>query len=248
MDKVKPQYQTIFSANKSEYIPGIEKDSKNESQHNNKIRISPEKQSNEISKDPYGIPKNSRESCRHSKRSISLHEGKTKNNDNFNYGLANFYLKKIEKSKKQKDNLMEYHFKQNIEDYKFQYDKNQLILQKLYDPSIFYQEYLNILFFLIFQEIDIMALRLMKNKSPIDINERLKYDKNLNFSYNLQNLYNYNIMNNKVIVKKNSEEQTRKYGDAIGTMHNNRFPGKLDFYQFQNSFSPSPYKIFNANK
>lgn len=80
-----------------------------------------------------------------SKRSISLHEGSIRINNHDvvkpeNNGLSDYYLEKFEKGKKKKEELMEFHFKKNIEDYKYPLDKTQLFLQKLYDPSK-YQKY-----------------------------------------------------------------------------------------------------------
>lgn len=71
------------------------------------------------------------------KRSISLHESHTDDLKPENNGLSDYFLEKFEKGKKKKEQVMEFHFRKNIEDYKYPLDKTQLFLQKLYDPSKF---------------------------------------------------------------------------------------------------------------
>lgn len=91
-----------------------------------------------------------------------------------------------------------------------------------------------------------MSIRLSKNISPPQ--HQINVYNESNSSKNNQHLYQYNIMSNRIVLMRNSEEKSRKYGDSIGTMHNNRFQGKLDIYQFPNSLSASPYKFSGFNK
>ena len=91
-----------------------------------------------------------------------------------------------------------------------------------------------------------MSIRIKKNASPPQHQVNVYNEGNI--IKNNQNLYQYNIMSNKIVLMRNSEERRKKYGDSIGTMHNNRFPGKLDIYQFPNSLSVSPNKFFGFNK
>lgn len=91
-----------------------------------------------------------------------------------------------------------------------------------------------------------MSIRINKNTSPPQ--KHLNVFDEGNVSKNNQNLYQYNIMSNKIVLMRNSDERKKKYGDSIGAMHNNRFPGRLDIFQFPNSLSASPNKIFGYNK